>query len=110
MTKNSRSISLLSNLSKIYERYMNDEINGYFDHILSKFHCGFRKGYRAQHCLLYMMEKIRKSRDSKGVFEAVLTDLSKAFDCISHELLLAKLHVYGFDKISLTSICAYLSQ
>ena len=57
-----------------------------------------------------MIEKIRKNRDSKGVFVAVLTDLSKAFDCILHELLFAKLHVYGFDKISLTFIYAYLSQ
>ena len=57
-----------------------------------------------------MIEKIRKIRDYIGVFVAVLTDLSKASDCISHELLLAKLHAYGFDKISLTFMHAYLSQ
>ena len=57
VTKKSRFISLLSNLSKIYEKYMYDEINGYFDHILSKFYCGFCKGYREEHCLLYLMEK-----------------------------------------------------
>ena len=96
---NYRPISILSNLSKIYERYMHDEINAYFDDILSKFQCGFRKGYSAQHCLLYMIEKIRKIRDSKGVFADVLTGFSEAFDCISHELLLEKLHAYGFDKI-----------
>ena len=48
--------SILSHLSKIYDRCMHDEINAYFD-ILSKFQCGFRKGYSAQHCLLYMIEK-----------------------------------------------------
>ena len=73
---NYRSISILSNLSTIYARYMHDEINAYFD-ILSKFQCGFRKGYSAQHCLLYMIEKIRKIRNSKGVLAAVLTDLLK---------------------------------
>ena len=57
-----------------------------------------------------MIEKMGKIRDSKGVFAAVLTDLSKAFDCISHELLLAKQHAYGFDQISLTFMHAYLSQ
>ena len=69
-----------------------------FDDILSKFQCSFRKGYSAQQCLLYMMKEIRKIGDSNGVLAAVLTHLSKAFDCISHELLLAKLHDYGFDK------------
>ena len=52
----------------------------------------------------------KKVRDSKGVFAAVLTGLFKAFDCIWHELLLAKLHAYGFDKIPLTFMDAYLSQ
>ena len=74
-------------------------MNAYFDDIFSKFQCNFCKGCSAQHCLLYMIEKIRKIRDSKEVFAAVLTDLSDAFDCISHELLLAKLHAYGFAKI-----------
>ena len=61
-------------------------------------------------CLLYIIEKIRKMRDSKGVFVAVFTYLSKTFDCISHELRLAKLHAYGFDKILLNFMHAYLSQ
>ena len=39
-----------------------------------------------------MIEKIRKIRDSNGVFATVLKNLSKDFDCTSHELLLAKLH------------------
>ena len=89
---------------------MHDEINAYFDYILLKFQYSFRKDYSAQHFLLYIIEKIRKIRDSKGVFVVVLADLSKAFNCISHELLLAKLHAYVFDKISLTFTDAYLSQ
>ena len=56
-----------------------------------------------------MVEKIRKTGYSKGVFAAVSTDLPKAFDCISDELQLAKLYAYGFDKILLTFIYAYLS-
>ena len=55
-----------------------------------------------------MIETIRKTRDNHGVFAAVMTDLSKAFDCISHELLIAKLNAYGFDETSLKVIISYL--
>ena len=55
-----------------------------------------------------MIETLRKTRDKHGVFAAVMTDLSKAFDCISHELLIAKLNAYGFDETSLKVIISYL--
>ena len=57
-----------------------------------------------------MIEEIRKIRDSNGAFAAVFTAFSKTFDCVPHELLLAKLYAYGFDKISLSLIHAYLIQ
>ena len=59
-------------------------------------------------CILVMVEKMKKIRDNKGVFAAVLIDLSKAFDCIPHGLLIAKLNAFGFDKKSLPFISAYL--
>ena len=62
------------------------------DVFLSKHHCRFRKGYSSQQCLLAMLEKWRSAVDNKKTFGVLLTDLSKAFDCLSHELLLAKLH------------------
>ena len=52
----------------------------YFNDVLSKFQYGFRGGFGAQNCLLYMIETIRKIRDNHGMFAAVMTDLSKAFD------------------------------
>ena len=55
-----------------------------------------------------MIEKLRKNRDKKCIFVAGLTDLSKAFDCIPHNLLIAKLSAYGFDRKSLMFILAYL--
>ena len=62
--------------------------------------CGFN--------LAVMIEKLRKIRDEKRVFAAVLTDLSKAFDCIPRQLLIAKLIGYGFDMKSIAFISAYL--
>ena len=55
-----------------------------------------------------MREKLRKIKDKKGIFAAVLTDLSKAFDCIPHNLIITKLSADGFDRKSLMFILAYL--
>ena len=77
---------------------------------LSIYQCGFRKGMSAQNCLLLMIEKWRKSLDNKGKAGVLLTDLSKAFDCLVHDLLIAKLGAYyGFDYLSLKLIHSYLS-
>ena len=107
---NYRLISILPNLSKVYERLMYIQISPYFDSVLTKFQCGFRKGFNAQHCLLTMVEKWRKTPDEGGETGAVLTDLSKAFDCVDHNLLIAKLNAYGFEKRSLEFINSYLTK
>ena len=57
-----------------------------------------------------MLETWRKSLDRKGKAGAILTDLSKAFDCLNHKLLLAKMESYGFDKSALLFIQSYLQE
>ena len=69
-------------------------MNKYFDQIFSKFQCGFRKGFSTQNCLLNMTEIWKQSLDQGGHYGATLTDLSKAFDWIMHELLIVKLQAY----------------
>ena len=69
----------------------------------------FRKGYSTQHCLLAMLEKWKSAVDKGKSFGVLLTDLSKAFNCLSHELLLAKLHAYGFSIAALRLIHSYLT-
>jgi len=81
----------------------------YMDKYLSNSQCGFRKGYSAQHSLLVLVEKWRKSLDKGEKCGALLTDLSKAFDVLPHDLLIAKLNAYGFDYKSLALIASYLS-
>ena len=57
-----------------------------------------------------MIEKRRKSLDGSGAFGALLTDLSIVFDCLPHELLIAKCHAYGVDILSLKLLYSYLTK
>ena len=71
----------------------------YLNKILSKWQCDFRQGYSTQHCLLIMTEKWRQCLDKwRWISGALLTDLSKTFDCLLHNLLIAKLAAYGFTQ------------
>ena len=106
--ENYRPISILPTLSKLCERLIYKQMYPYFDKLFSKFQCGFRKGFDAQHSLINMTEKWQRSVDGGGQAPALLTDLSKAFDCIGHELLIAKLYAYGFNKNYLYFINSYL--
>ena len=108
--KNYRPISILPNVSKIYERCLNKQLEEYFQALLSKYQCGFQKGYSVINALLPMLEKWRKSIDEGGAFGPLLTDLSKAFGCLSHELLIAKLHAYWVDIPSLKLLHSYLTK
>ena len=57
-----------------------------------------------------MIEKARKILDKGGTFGALLTDLSKVFDCMTHHLLIAKLHTLNFDINALNLIFDYLTE
>ena len=83
---------------------MHEDVTDYFN-VLLKFQCGFRKAFGAHSCRLYMIETIRKPRDN-DLWKTY--EVSKTIDCISHELLIAKINVYGFDKTSLKVIISYL--
>ena len=107
--KNYRPISVLPSTSKVFERLMQSEINSFMSVNLSKYLCGYRKGYSAQHALISLLEKWKSMLDQKGYSGAILMDLSKAFDCMDHDLLLAKLYAYGFSKNAVTMIKSYLS-
>ena len=77
----------------MFTKYKNDQMQNYLKNVLSKYQCGFCKGYNAQHCLIAQIEKWKQSFDNGGAFGALMADLSKAFDYLSHELLFAKLLV-----------------
>ena len=69
---------------------------------LSDFISACRKAYSTNHVLLRLIGKWKAALDNNLFAGAVLMDLSKAFDCISHDRLIAKLHAYGFSFETLT--------
>ena len=105
---NYRPISVLPAVSQVFERLMDTQIFAHMSPYLSWLLCGFRKGYNAQHALMRATEKWKACLDNGGKIGAVFMDLSKAFDCIRHDLLIAKLHAYGFSREALLLVYSYL--
>ena len=107
--ENYRPISLLPSISKVFEKIIYNQLEKFMNKKLSKHLCGFRKGYNTQHSLLYLLHKWQKCLHNRGKIGAILMDLSKAFDCLPHDLLIAKLKAYGIGDKSLKLILSYLS-
>ena len=108
-SENYRPVSILPNMSKVFEKYMYNQILRFFDKVLSKHQCGFRKGHSTQHSQIVFLEKWKESVGQGHVFGALLIELSKAFDCLPHNLLIAKLNAYGFDNKAVRFAYDYLT-
>ena len=102
--------SILPSISKIFEKLLSKQIIMYMNKFLSKCQCEYRKGYNVLDCLLAMIEKWKKAVDNGNVFGALLTDLSRAFDCLPHDLIIAKSNSYGFNLTTLNLIHNYLTK
>ena len=76
---------------------------------LSPLLCGFQIGYNTQHALLRFLEGCKAAMNDGGFAGALLMDHSKASNSLNHELLLVKLHAYGFSRSALALIHSYLS-
>ena len=107
--ENYRSISVLAPVSKIFKRLLCNELSLFIKDNFSPLLCGFRKNYSTQHALIRLIERFKHCLDKSGVVAAVLIDISKACDCISHDLLIAKLHPYGISMQALKLLYSYLT-
>ena len=95
---NYKHLSVLTVISKIFERKLHKQIVSYIDKYLSPYLCavyGYSKGYYIQQVLNSIIESWRIMIDKKGYTGAVLKDISKAFNIINHELLIAKQRAYS---------------
>ena len=108
--ENYRPISLLSNLSKLFERAMHTRLYNFLSSNKSLYDLqfGFRQKYSTNHALLSIVEKIRESLDNKTFSCGVFVDLEKAFDTVNHAILLKKLEHYGIRGPAQSWFSSYL--
>jgi hypothetical protein len=86
------------------------QLTEYFDSIFHPFLAAFRAGYGCQSTLLKIIEDWKRALDENKYVAAILMDLSKAFDCLPHDLLLLKLKHYGLGNAALGLLESYLSE
>ena len=87
---------------------MLNQIIPFFNKIQSSFLSAYRNKYSSQHALLRLIEGWRQCLDDNKLVGAILMDLSKAFDCLPHDLLIAKLLAYDLERESLLLLMSYL--
>ena len=105
--KNYRPVSILTLLSKVYERVIYEQTSYYFEPFFNEILCGFRKVHSAQHVLFKLLTSWQNPLDRCGFVGSILMNLSKAYDFLPHDLLLAKLQAYGFSKESIRLFLSY---
>ena len=88
---------------------MFNQLSSHTKYFLSQILCGFRKAHNTQHALFRFLQSWQRELDESGYVGTILMDLSKAYDCIPHQLLIAKLEAYGLHKNSLNLLADYLS-
>ena len=107
--ENYRPISLLPNISKIFERVMYTRLENFLNtlDIMYKFQFGFRKGYSTNHALLSIVDQIREAMDKQMITCGVFIDLEKVFDTVDHSILLSKLDHYGIRGVANNWFASY---
>ena len=106
---NFRPISVLPLLSKVFERVIYNQLGKYMDTFLNKLLCGFRKAHSTQHAVFKLLQRWQNELDNSGLVGTILMDLSKAYDCLPHDLIIAKFEAYGLSKSSLSLLLYYLT-
>ena len=92
-----------------FEKILEQQLSDFFENIFNPYLCAFRRGHGCQTTLLRLLEDWRNALEKNQYVAAVLMDLSKAFDCLPHDILLDKLSAYGMSTDSVSLLESYLS-
>ena len=93
--------------SKIFEKVIYDQLSRHLEKYLNSLLCGFRKAHSSQHALFKLLQAWQEELGKSDFVGTMLTDLSKAYDSLPHDLFVAKCEAYGIDKNGLNVIHNY---
>ena len=108
--QNYQPVSLLSHISKVFERIIYIQINEYVEPFLSKILTGFPENHNTQQPSLKRLENFKGVLDKDNSVSAIFMDLSKVFDTLNNDLLIVKIEAYGFSVKSLPYTHNYLNK
>ena len=110
MEKNNyRPVSILTTFDKVFETVIAEQLIEHFNSLFCKMLCAYRKKHGCEHILVNLMEKWKWSLDNDEYVGTILMDLSNAFDCMPHKLLICKLRAYGVSENACIFLSTYLS-
>ena len=108
--QNYRPVSLLSCFSKILEKVVYLRLNNFLETNNFFYSCqfGFRENYSTELAASFLVSKLTSAIESKELTMGIFLDLSKAFDCINHQILLSKLYHSDIRGIAHSWFSSYL--
>ena len=108
---NYRPISLLTSISKLYEKVVFSQLYDYFrnNDLFYDSQYGFLKNHSTEYAAMELTDKVLKDIDERNISLAIFMDLSKAFDTLDHSILINKLAYYGIHGAALRWFTSYLT-
>ena len=108
--ENYRPASILNCFSKVNERFLHEKFKLFVELFLSGFVAAYRERYSCNHVIMRLIENWKRTLDENFQIGTVLMDLSKSFDCIPHDLVIAKFYAYGLSEETTTFFYSYLNR